>query len=795
MQVRVVSFEEALDKDSSERASPSPDNISQLTKAVDTLEYNQSDPYILYGHALDLAPFVDRDSAFQAEDFYTGTLQSMREAGSLLGLPSRVTLQLIFYDKQAFDQAGVLYPEPGWTWDEFLSKAQALTIKDGDQVLQWGMLEFPGTHSTLSYIQGQAGPLVDQTMVSAAPLLDEPRVAQAVHWYVDLYLKDQVMPDIEQSERARLIEEAQAAMWSDVSIFWPFRSQDRDLGLVPYPVNDPQSHSSLFYLESLVMSAGTAHPDESWRWLNFLTRQYLDFGDTAVPARRSTAERSGYWELLEKELAVVYRFALAHGFSQWGLDPVTSPLYEAIDDILNGNSDVETALAEAQSKARLFLRSPGQEQKQVTPVPTFTPLPALPETTIVFVPVNDATLIAYRHLAELFHEEHPDVVVEIQPLGTTPPLPTALSEKADCAAIYTFAISPQERATMLSLEPFLDSDTELDLGDFYLVDRFQYAGQLWALPAEHFPKVIIYNKELFDAAGVAYPTPDWTLKDFADMAVALTDGAGEPYGFVSAVFEKSDLMFFLEQAGALLVDTQGDNVDFLFNTPTTRAAMQWYTDLSRVYEAKPVFGTDNASRFEAVKDWDTLIRGGRAAMWTDYLGAHFVTSGSPFETDIAVGYVSLPKGPGHVDDSYTVGYYISTQATHPQVCWEWIKFLSTQTEQIEGVPARRSLAESAAFQRQVGEEKAAALLQSFTDVERVTLLQGHSIPDWAARPLNWLAQAFDAIVDEELSVDEALAQVQQRADAYRDCLAEQDGFDDPKVWEMCATYPGGTNGP
>ena len=40
------------------------------------------------------------------------------------------------------------------------------------------------------------------------------------------------------------------------------------------------------------------------------------------------------------------------------------------------------------------------------------------------------------------------------------------------------------------------------------------------------------------------------------------------------------------------------------------------------------------------------------------------------------------------------GYYISAQAKEPQACWQWITFLSQEPGAVQGLPARRSLAES-----------------------------------------------------------------------------------------------------
>jgi len=59
----------------------------------------------------------------------------------------------------------------------------------------------------------------------------------------------------------------------------------------------------------------------------------------------------------------------------------------------------------------------------------------------------------------------------------------------------------------------------------------------------------------------------------------------------------------------------------------------------------------------------------------------------------------MPDGPGHVSDLTLIGYGISAQTEQAQACWEWLKFLSEQVSIMQGVPTRRSMAESEAYRQ------------------------------------------------------------------------------------------------
>lgn len=425
-----------------------------------------------------------------------------------------------------------------------------------------------------------------------------------------------------------------------------------------------------------------------------------------------------------------------------------------------------------------------------TPAPTApppyppTPVRSLSDAEVVFVPFGATELTVYRSLAQQFQQAHPDLSVVIQEPNYS--AGSGLVEKAaqgDCFAYYPNLDSQEERAAVLNLEPFIAADPGLDLADLNFVDSFRYQGQTLGLPVQGFPKVIAYNKALFDAAGVAYPSPDWTLDDFVRTALALTQGQGETFGFVSGSSETTDLMFFLEQQGAPLVNENSDPLDFLFDAPATRAAVQWYADLGRVYGVKPTFKADWSVRStRAYTERQALIGQGRAAMWISYAGS----GTDPFAKEVETGIVPLPQGAGQVGDYLLDGYFISARAGNPQACWEWIKFLSTQTGQLTGVPARRALAESRAYRQQVGEERAAALLGASTNAKRLISFRLYGMSGWTSEPFRWLAQAFDAVVEGEMGVDAALALAQQKAQRYRACLVARDGLADRVAWEACA---------
>ena len=91
----------------------------------------------------------------------------------------------------------------------------------------------------------------------------------------------------------------------------------------------------------------------------------------------------------------------------------------------------------------------------------------------------------------------------------------------------------QENEALLDLQPYLDAaGIDTSVWGSGMIDPYRGGenGDLYALPVNWDTIAVYYNKDLFDAAGLEYPTAEWTWDDFAADAEALTDAAAGVYG-------------------------------------------------------------------------------------------------------------------------------------------------------------------------------------------------------------------------------------------------------------------------
>jgi ABC-type glycerol-3-phosphate transport system substrate-binding protein len=422
------------------------------------------------------------------------------------------------------------------------------------------------------------------------------------------------------------------------------------------------------------------------------------------------------------------------------------------------------------------------------PTPTPTPEPV----TIVFATTETypGSIDTLKKLASQFQDTQPHITVEVQQFRSRAGMTMKdIAEDADCFNWSPSFQEPGSLEAIISLDPFLEADP-LTTDDFYpsLLKQFNWQGQTWGLPGQAMPYVIKYNRALFDATGVNYPSPDWTTDDFLELAIALTRGEGEDkqYGFVALPFDIYELVILLERRGANLMDESVDPPTVALKDPSTVEALRWYADLTTKYGVKPAFVTDFSELLEemdsAYQEWQMLIRDGRAAMWN--ISESWELRRDP--EGLRVGVAPVPAGAGRSAGAYTSvsGYFISAHTEARQSCWEWITYLTEQPDAVWAVPARRSVIESDAYRQQVGAERAAAYEASVTAADGPLGSQYGDHP-WLMLAILWLFRAHNQVVEGETSVEEALDAAQRTFDDFRACLIAQDAFSDQEQWLAC----------
>ncbi len=178
---------------------------------------------------------------------------------------------------------------------------------------------------------------------------------------------------------------------------------------------------------------------------------------------------------------------------------------------------------------------------------------------------NEANLAT---IVTAFEAANPDITVDVKTMPYADYFTALQTDVAGGTAADVFDI---EYATYASLSKagVLAELPGVDAAAYKpsLVQAYQTDGKQYALPSSFSTVVLFYNKALFDAKGVAYPTASWTWADEQAAAAKLTDTAAGVWGDYQPISYNEFYKAVTQAGGKFLSD---DGTKAAFNTPAGR---------------------------------------------------------------------------------------------------------------------------------------------------------------------------------------------------------------------------------
>lgn len=198
---------------------------------------------------------------------------------------------------------------------------------------------------------------------------------------------------------------------------------------------------------------------------------------------------------------------------------------------------------------------------------------------------------------------------------------------------------------------------------------FTNGGKQFALPESFSTVVLIYNKAMFDAAGLSYPTANWTWADETAAARKLTNKAKGLYGDFQPVtfneFYKS-----VDQAGGSFLSADGKSATF--NSSQGLAAANWLI-------GKPGATMPTLTAIGNTPDFDTnLFKSGKLAMWHNGNWQFDTLKDVKFGWDVVVEPGDTQKASAVFENAVAV----SAKSNHQDAAFKWLDFLTTSQQSV-----------------------------------------------------------------------------------------------------------------
>jgi ABC-type glycerol-3-phosphate transport system substrate-binding protein len=145
------------------------------------------------------------------------------------------------------------------------------------------------------------------------------------------------------------------------------------------------------------------------------------------------------------------------------------------------------------------------------------------------ISLDAATLADYEPAIKALDEQHPEWEIKIEQVPQQDRLTKLNAQIASQTlpdVVLIDGLPTQQfirQGAFADLTPFIEQDG-FKLDAFYpdAMAQFAYDGRQWGIVTVAAPEVVFYNKTMFDAAKVAYPTDDWTFEDMRVAARKLT---------------------------------------------------------------------------------------------------------------------------------------------------------------------------------------------------------------------------------------------------------------------------------
>lgn len=141
-----------------------------------------------------LNAYFEGDSAFSLEGYDASLVDRYTIDGKIYALPRDIApVCVVYYNKNAFQKAGVPFPQDDWDWNDFLQKAKKLVKKDASgKVTQWAYVDdWPMPEP---WIYSSGGRWVDSVKKPSKFLVGTPEFLRGLKMRYDLIYTHKVMP-------------------------------------------------------------------------------------------------------------------------------------------------------------------------------------------------------------------------------------------------------------------------------------------------------------------------------------------------------------------------------------------------------------------------------------------------------------------------------------------------------------------------------------------------------------------------------------------------------------------------
>lgn len=278
---------------------------------------------------------------------------------------------------------------------------------------------------------------------------------------------------------------------------------------------------------------------------------------------------------------------------------------------------------------------------------------------------------ALKKMIAKFNVQYPNVNVELQSFGYDDYFTQLQSKIVGGSAADVFELNFE------NFVAYASEDVLLDIGDLIgdtsgfnqtALKAFQYDGKQFGIPNSFSNVVLIYNKDLFDKAGVSYPTDDWTWTEMSEAAKKIRAISADTYGLYRPLSFHEFYKGVKQNGGSLLSE---DGKNFTVNLPQNVETLEIMSDWVTGSNVMP-----SDAQMGGMGDWD-LFKSGRLGMIVTGIWAFSdFTDNCDFAWDVAVE----PGNTAKATHFFSNAYVVNKESANPGAAAALAAFLAGSKE-------------------------------------------------------------------------------------------------------------------
>lgn len=283
-----------------------------------------------------------------------------------------------------------------------------------------------------------------------------------------------------------------------------------------------------------------------------------------------------------------------------------------------------------------------------------------------------------KEMIAAFNEQSPNVTIELQTIAYADYFDQMMAKVSAGQAPDVFELnfenfcSYAKKGVLLGLDDTI-TKTGFDTKKYneMALKAFQTDGKQYGVPNSFSNVLLFYNKDLFDKAGVSYPTNDWTWKEQLEAAKKIRALDKNTFGMMQPI-TFNELYKRAKQNGGSLFSA--DMKSFTINTKENIETIQYLVDARNVSNVLP-----SEEQLAGAGDWD-LFKSGRLGMITTGVWAiPDFTSNCEFNWDIALE----PGNTAKATHFFSNGYVLSKDTRNADAAFNFMSYITTGEKPVQ----------------------------------------------------------------------------------------------------------------